>query len=151
MIRYPYQSYPIRGAGMPRHVIVHRPVIPLRIVGTSGHLEFRGLVDTGADDTLFPEAVIDQLGIAIPPGDRAVIVGIEGSTTVVRYGTVDLMLPGPGGGYRWSARVGFHAGFRIVLGHVGFLEYFTATFNGRSRQLTLTPNGSAPAPASSSP
>jgi hypothetical protein len=64
----------------------------------------------------------------------------------VRYGTVAGGARGGGGGYRWSARVGFHAGFRVMLGHSGFLDYFTASFNGRSRQLTPTPNGTAPAP-----
>ena len=145
MIRFPYQAYPVRGTGSTRHEIVHRPVIPVRITGITGHHDLRGLVDTGANDTVLPDAILEFIGVTFRPGDRAVIVGIEGSTTVVRYGTVDLEIPGAGGGYRWSARVGFHAGFRAVLGHKGFLEYFTASFNGRSRQLTLTPNGTAPA------
>lgn len=38
MIRFAYQSYPIRGPGATRYVIVHRPVIPFRIVGISGHV-----------------------------------------------------------------------------------------------------------------
>lgn len=108
-----------------------------------------GLVDTGADDTLLPGHLIEQLGAVIRPGDRAVIVGIDGGTTLVHYGIVDLMLPGPGGNYRWSTRVGFHASFRTILGHSGYLEYFTATFNGRRRHLTLTPNGTAPPPSMS--
>ncbi len=151
MIRFPYLPFAIPGAGTASFVTIHRPIIPIHALGTSGKDELRALVDTGADDTMLPDSLIDQLGVVIQPGDHAIIIGIEGSKTVARFGTVDLEIPGPGGGYRWSARVGFHAGFRIVLGHVGFLEYFTATFNGRSRQLTLTPNGSAPAPASSSP
>jgi hypothetical protein len=68
--------------------------------------------------------------------------GIDGGTSLVRYGTVDLVLPG----YRWSGRVGFHASFNAVLGHTSFLDHFTATFNGRHRYVNLTPNGSAPAP-----
>jgi Aspartyl protease len=121
-------------------------MIPIRVIGPAGDDDLRALVDTGSDDTLLPDSLIGLLGVALRPGDQAVIVGIEGSTTVVRYGTVDLEIPGAGGGYRWSARVGFHASFRVVLGHIGFLEYFTASFNGRTRQLTLTPNGTAPAP-----
>jgi hypothetical protein len=146
MIRFPYEAYPVRGVGATRHAIVHRPMIPIRIVGPAGRHDLPALVDTGADDSLLPDLLIGLLGVALRPGDHAVIVGIEGSTTVVRYGTIDLEIPGAGGGYRWSARVGFHASFRVVLGHSGFLEYFTASFNGRSRHLTLTPNGTAPAP-----
>ena len=146
MIRFPYQSFPVKGTRGAKYDIVYRPMIPIRAMGPAGDDDLRALVDTGADDTLLPASLIDLLGVALRPGDQAVIVGIEGSTTVVRYGTVDLEIPEAGGGYRWSARVGFHASFRVVLGHIGFLEYFTASFNGRTRQLTLTPNGTAPAP-----
>jgi hypothetical protein len=100
------------------------------------------LADTGADDTLLPDYLIGTIGAVLVPGDRAVIGGIDGGTSVVRYGTIDLELPG----YRWSSRVGFHASFNTALGHTGFLDYFTATFNGRRRYVNLTPNGSAPPP-----
>ena len=32
----------------------------------------------------------------------------------------------------------------VILGHVGFLEFFTAEFDGARGLLTLTPNGLAP-------
>jgi hypothetical protein len=118
-------------------------VIPVRVNGPNCDDDLDALVDTGADDILLPDYLI---GVVVVPGDQTVILGIGGSV-VVRYGTVDLELPG----YGWSARVGFHPGVRAVLGHAGFLEYFTATFNGRRRDLTLTPNGAAPAPAVPAP
>jgi hypothetical protein len=122
-------------------------VIPVRVIGPSGDDNLLGLADTGADDTLLPDVLIGPLGAVITPGDQAVIVGIDGGTTVVRYARVDLELPG----YRWSARVGFHASFSTMLGHTGFLDHFTATFNGKRRQMTLTPNGTAPAPTMPNP
>jgi hypothetical protein len=146
-MRFPYQSYPVRGAGTTRSVLVHRPVFPVHVIGLKGDANLMGLADTGADDTLLLDSLIGPLGVVIAPGDQAVIVGIDGGMTVVRYGTVDLELPG----YRWSARVGFHASFRTVFGHVGFLDYFTATFNGRRRYVTLTPNATAPAPTMPTP
>ena len=33
----------------------------------------------------------------------------------------------------------------IILGHTGFLEYFTATFDGKFGALTLVPNDELPA------
>jgi hypothetical protein len=141
-MRFSYQTYLVRGVGKSLYAQVHRPVISIRVIGPNGDDVLMGLADTGADDTLLPDFLIGALGVAIVPGDQASIVGIDGGTTVVRYGTVDLELPG----YRWSARVGFHARFNAILGHVGFLDHFTATFNARRRHLTLTPNGSAPAP-----
>ena len=64
-----------------------------------------------------------------------------------RITTVALELIAPGGGPWWATRVGFYAGAKPVLGHAGFLDHFTAKFNGRAKLLTLTPNGTAP-PAS---
>jgi hypothetical protein len=145
-MRFHYHSYPVRGAGTTRYAMVHRPMIPLRVIGPTGEDDFLALADTGADDTLLPDFLIKSLGVIIAPGDQALIVGIDGGRSVVRYGTLDLELPGPGGGYRWSARAGFHANFNAILGHTGFFEHVTATFNGQRRHITLTPNGSASAP-----
>jgi hypothetical protein len=114
-VRFPYQSYLVRGIGTTRYAMVHRPVIPIRVIGPNGDDNLMGLVDTGADDTLLPDYLIGSLGVTIAPGDQAVIVGIDGGTLLVRYGIVDLELPG----YCWSARVGFHASFSTILGNVG--------------------------------
>jgi len=35
-------------------------------------------------------------------------------------------------------------GPKPILGHAGFLDHFTAKFNGRAKTLTLTPNGATP-------
>lgn len=144
-MRFAYERYPVRGIGTTRYVIVHRPMVPLRILGRLGSENLLGLADTGADDTLLPDYLIKPLGIVIAPGDQAVIVGIEGGTVVVRYGFVDLELRGPSGSCRWAARVGFHPSFKTILGHAGFLDHFNTTFNGHRRLLTLTPNITLPA------
>src|SRR4051794_26159345 len=146
-MRFPYQSYLVRGIGTTRYALVHRPVIPVRIIGPKGDDNLLVLADTGADDTLLPDYLIGRLGVVLTPGDQAVIVSIDGSTSLVRHGLVDLVLPG----YRWSARVGFHATFSTNLGHIGFLDHFTARFNDRRRHITLTPNGTAPAPTMPTP
>jgi hypothetical protein len=141
MIRFPYKASTVRGTRGGASETIYRPMIPIVVYGPDGNYEVMAWVDTGSDDTLFPDNLIRRLGVVLNPNEHAVIAGIEGSMTVVRYGMVDLEIPEQGGGYRWSARVGFHAGPRIVLGHCGFLEFFTASFNGRNRHLTLTPNG----------
>jgi hypothetical protein len=48
----------------------------------------------------------------------------------------------------WSARVWFDDGRpdRLLLGHTGFLEHFTATFEGRGHRVSLQPNGTFPEP-----
>jgi len=118
-------------------------MIGIQMFGPAEHHELEGLVDTGADDTLVPERFLSRLGVIIAPGDYAMIGGIDGTGSLVRYGTIDLAIPELNGGYRWSARVGFHPGEKLILGHNGFLEYFTSKFNGRGRHLTLMPHGNA--------
>ena len=122
MIRFADRPFPVQSTRSGRYETIHRPILPIQIFGPAGSDEDEGLVDTGSDDTLFPDDRIGKLGVTIKPGDHAVIAGIEGSLTLVRYGAVDLAIPGPGGGTRWSARVGFHSGQKVVLGLGGSLE-----------------------------
>jgi hypothetical protein len=145
MIRIPYKSFTVQATRSGSTDTIYRPMILLRVFGPDGDDVDYGLVDTGADDTLFPNRMIARLGVVFNSSDYATIAGIDDSVTIVRYATVDLELLGAGGGYRFSSRVGFHAGHKIALGHNGFLEYFAASFNGRNRHLTLTPNGTAKA------
>ena len=50
---------------------------------------------------------------------------------------------------RWEGVVGFadfgaHESAAAILGHAKFLEYFTATFDGHQKQLTLRPTTGFP-------
>lgn len=145
-MRFPYQSYPVRGIGAAHVVAVHRPSIPIRVIGPAGEAVAYGLVDTGADETLFPDRFLGPLGVVVRPGDHATIVANDGGVVLVRYGMVDLELRRRDVAYRWSARVAFYSGTRALLGHAGCLEYFTATFNGQRRYVSMTPNGTATVP-----
>jgi hypothetical protein len=144
-MKFAYQKILVRGVGPASTEKVFRPIIPVRIHGNRAGASELGLVDTGCDDTLFPIRLAPLLGVGFSPGDYSAISGIDGGSFLVRYAQVDLELRASGESLRWSARVGFHPLERVVLGHSGFLDYFTASFNGRRRLLTLTANGQAPA------
>ncbi len=146
-MRFRYQRYPVRGTGPNYLAVVNRPVVPVRVIGPSGADDVPGLADTGADDTILPDFLIASLGIAIDPSDVGVIEGIEGGTFSVQYASVDLELSDPSGTYRWNARVGLHARHNAVYGQAGFLQYFAALFQGRTREVILIPAGHAPPPA----
>lgn len=150
-MRFPYQGYPVRGIGTARLELVWRPVVPVRILGPIGDVRALGLLDTGADDTLLPRHFLEPLGLALPAGARARVLGLGGGAAEADYATVDLELRGPRSAYRWSGRVGFYDGLRVVLGHVGALEYFRATFNHRARRITLDPSGPLPDPTIPAP
>jgi hypothetical protein len=139
-MRFRYRAYPVQGAGS-RHVeLIWRPVISLRAFGGGGGENLFGLIDTGADDTLLPEFLIDRIGVVLPPDEVAEIEGIDGTPIVIRYASVELQLEDPAPPHRvhrWKARVGFHRRYNAILGHSGFLEYFIAMFNGRTREVIL--------------
>jgi hypothetical protein len=150
-MRFPYEAYPVPGIGEGRVAIVHRPVVPVRVFGPNGGEELRGLVDSGADDTLLPDLLIEVLGVVIAPGDTTLIRGVGGGRLVVPFGVVDLELSKSRRKYRWSAKVGFTPGFQVILGNAGFLRHFTATLDGLRRRVTLKSNGSFPAPIHTTP
>jgi len=65
-------------------------------------------------------------------------------------GIVVLALTAEGQSCQWTATAQFFdfattEEEMIILGHTGFLEYFTATFDGKFGALTLVPNDELPA------
>ena len=125
---------------------LHEPVIVVRAIGPSGTpWLIQGLLDTGADETLLPMRFRDRQGVA--RGGRYTLKGAGGSPLVAWIGEVDLEMGSPRASYRWSARVGFTPRRDVAIwGRHGFLNYFTATFDGLRRSVSLRSNGSAPAP-----
>ena len=150
-MRFPYLKYPVPGLGAVFVTSIYRPTIPIRVFGPLGEGLAQGLVDTGADDTILPDRFIQPLGVKLDPHDVSKVRGISGGAMPLRYGTIELEIGRHGDSYRWSAKIAFYPGSRAILGYFGFLEHFTATFNGLRRHVTLTPNGTATAPAGGAP
>jgi hypothetical protein len=148
-MRFPYGRYTVQGT-MPNAItLVFRPMVAVRVISPRGDRAVLCRVDTGADDTLLPHDIVKALGITglSPPVN---IGGIGGSISA-EFGTVDLEISDGRTAYRWRARVGFHSS-RLdtctpVVGLKGFLQYFTATFDGRLHLLDLVPNGLAVSPS----
>jgi hypothetical protein len=71
-----------------------------------------------------------------------------GGEIVLSFADVELELVHLGERLRWLVRVYFAAddadGQTLILGHQGFLEYFTATFIGEECALDLEPNSYLP-------
>jgi hypothetical protein len=126
-----------------------RPMINVRVIGPAGDDNIFGRVDSGADDTLLPDYLIATLGViglSMP-----IPIGGIGGAALARYGTVDLEIGQKRASFRWAAYVGFYPHNVPVFGIKGFLQFFTATFNGRLRHLDLRSNGIAPPPGFPAP
>ncbi len=137
---------PLPGLG---HRLFHyRPVLFVQVSGSQSHLAFDGLLDTGADETVFQERVAQSLGIDLTGAEERQIDLIGRPAPIrVRYAAVTLQITdGLRETYAWSAVVGF-AATRLrynLLGHGGFLEHFDIEFRGADRVAVVMPNAAFP-------
>lgn len=124
--------------------VIHEPIILVRFIGPDRSYLIRGLLDTGASLTLVPETYASRLGVV--PGDRGKLSS-AGGPIGLSLAALDLELTKGRKSYRWSARVGStpRTDNLALLGHMGFLEHFTTTFNGQFQHVTLRFNGTASA------
>lgn len=132
------------------YLVILRPEIPVTVIGATGEGTYLGLVDTGSDNTILPKSVADRLGVSLAsaPGPPATVFG--GHHVELLVGQVMLQLEAEGEVLRWSAQLYFHdfpheEDETVILGHSGFLDYFTATFDGKQGTLHLIPNDELPA------
>ena len=128
-MNFPYRKEPSTpGSAHPRRSNVLRPRIPIRLIHKNRFVYLLALVDSGADDCLFPLEVAQELNLPLDPKN------------VNRYG-------GIGTGHISATfidvRVDFHddltfllyAGFSDapsvvpILGQAGFFDRFEVKFN----------------------
>lgn len=143
-MRFPYSVCIAPSVDTGDEIVVLRPEIPVRIHGPAGVVSVLALVDSGADNSIFPASVAVDLGITTTPGKGPGPMAFGGQQIALSFADVVLELNQEVSSVRWRARVYF-AEFpdetekSIILGHEGFLDYFTATFFGRDCILELIP------------
>ena len=122
----------------------------LRVIGQTGDAHLMALLDTGADECVLPLSVGEAIGARLSPDETILASGVGGNLLELIPGDVEFELVSGEESYRWQARIGF-ARFEnpedecTILGHVGALELFTATFDGENHRGTLLPNTAFPA------
>ena len=123
-----------------------RPVIPLCVIGPQGSWVQDALLDTAADDTVFPERVAAAIGLDLTGAPTGLSSGATGGPFLQRYAEVTLRLVDPNEQREWRAWVGFTSAplRQPLIGYAGFLQFFSATFFGEQREVELTVNGSYP-------
>jgi hypothetical protein len=151
MLQPPYQDEPLTGPpppSLPAAAKVRwRPLIPVTIIGPTGKRRFfpRALLDPGADDTVFPLAVVSILGVALKP-DIGHGLRWRGQGFSLRFGDVTLQLSDGLQVWLWPAVVGFSpAPVRYpILGLAGCLQFLDANYRGEDRMVELEMNRSFP-------
>jgi predicted aspartyl protease len=148
-MRFPYTLSIARSIDSGNEIVVLRPEIPVRVHGPAGTADMLALVDTGADSSILPLSVAHELGIETTPGKGPGAMAFGGERIALSFAEVVLEVSQHETAIRWPARLYF-ADFpddtekAVILGHEGFLDYFTATFDGEECVVTLEPNGGIP-------
>ena len=124
-----------------------RPMLAVRLFGpTRRWRDFRrAIVDSGADDTIFPaDAATLIVAILAPASGHS--VQWRGTAYPLRFARIELELAADGLVYRWPAVAAFSSAPLPypLLGNTAFLEYFDATFFGADHMLAIEPNASYP-------
>jgi len=143
-MKLPYRPYQVRLVQSEPLVSVWRPTTYVFLHGPLGTVRLNALVDSGADQTLFPMQFADALGITLDRERAGAIRGVSGSPITVYPADVEIELTNLKESYRWSATVRFAPGNNILLGHLGCLEFFTLTLDHHGRSFELAPNSCYP-------
>lgn len=123
-----------------------RPIVVVGGEGPSGSQAREALVDCGADDTVFPLAIAEEIGIDLDNAPSGEASTATQELAAVSYAEVTLRLANHGGTYQWPAKVGFTNAplKRPLLGFAGCLQFFTTTMYGEQESLVLEPNNLFP-------
>ena len=142
---FPYLPFRVSPTPAQPGSTIYRPIVPLVVSGSGSDVVTLALVDTGADETLIPDFLLPQIGIKVSDEETARFEGVGEGYMTVRYATVRLGIVHGGEEYGWEAKVGFFEGDNFaLLGHTGFLQYFTVACDGAGRMVSLSPNESLP-------
>jgi predicted aspartyl protease len=147
-MRFPYQSFPV---GRPLVTLAGRssrprPILSVNVIGPAGRRALDALVDTGSDDTVFPGSLAARIGLDLTAAPIGSASGVGQVAGMLRHAQVRLRIADHQEQREWEAWVAFTAAKlrQPLLGFAGFLQYFTAVFDGEREELELTVNGRYP-------
>ncbi|MFN0054416.1 MAG: aspartyl protease family protein [Planctomycetales bacterium] len=148
-MKFAYREYVGVFPGTNDFRLILRPIITVRIVGPKADARWDALVDSGADETLFPLSIAEALGIDLDPQMTSEASGITGDRLKIQYGDAELRIESDEEFIVWKTPVGFvdfgsASDGVVILGHGGCLDFFTATFDGEIGELERIPNSLLP-------
>jgi hypothetical protein len=147
-MRFPYHLFPTQQAvvSLGGRWVRPRPLVFVTLVGPSGVFVKRALLDTAADDTVFPDAAAVTAGLDLTNAPVGEASGVGAAPVVVRYAAVELRLTDGQEFRRWPAWVGFTAERlkQPLLGFAGCLQFFGALFRGDREEVELEVNALYP-------
>lgn len=144
-MKVPYLSFRNKPTLLVPEAIRYRPYVRLRVHGSVRHRTIWAVLDTGADITVLPRALAEEIGVTILAGEKRTARGVSGEAMEIVAGEVGLEIGDSDETHRWSSLIGF-ADFahpkqqRAILGHVGFFDQFRVTFDGVFHEVDIQRN-----------
>lgn len=123
-----------------------RPVILVTLVGPKGAKAVDALVDSGSDDSVFPQQVAVALGIDLTNAPTRVMTRLQPFSATLHFAQLRLLLT-DGKEFRdWPAWVAFTLAPLAypTLGFAGCLQFFTTKLYGDSQEVELEVNALYP-------
>ena len=135
-MRLPYRQEPVAvSPAHPERTSTLRPRIRIRLKHRNHFVDLFALIDSGADDCLFPIGLAKLLGLELRPQNVGQYVGIGPGEMTALFHTVTLEIGD------WSLPL--YAGFLdsprapALLGQNGFFSEFEVRFNLRKEAIEL--------------
>jgi predicted aspartyl protease len=115
---------------------VSDPTIPVIIQTQTGARTYMFLVDTGADCTVAPRRLAQQVGLVWPSLPPAQVVGVGPSGVSTRVGPLTFQV----GPWTFTVRCMFADAPRVpfILGRADFLDRLILTIDPAQRRIMLT-------------
>jgi hypothetical protein len=140
---YPYQEDGPRRL----HRIVHRPIVPVALVGSDVTAGQFACVDSGCSHVLAAPWLAVSAGVEPKNSNRVIDLGIGGAVVKTRFVDMRLRLLAPDGSdehfIEYETEVGFFDSwkptFTVLLGQVGFLDQFTVTMSQHAMLTAVEP------------
>jgi hypothetical protein len=141
---FPYVQLPSRRPIIPLGGRMTRPraLVWVTATGPKNTSYERCLLDSGADDTVFPDSAATRLGIDLTNAPVGEATGVASTPVPVRFVQVPLRITDGREWCEWLAWVGFTAAplRQPLLGFSGCPQFFHADFRGDREEVELTTN-----------
>ena len=135
-MRLPYRREPVVAsqAHPGRHATL-RPRIRIRLKHRDRFVDLFALIDSGADDCLFPIGLANLLGLELPPQNVGLYVGISPGQMTAIFDTITVEV----GDWSYPLYAGFLDSPRApaLLGQNGFFSEFEVKFNLQKETIEL--------------
>lgn len=136
-MKFPYLIVP--NLADPTKPVIPRPYIPVRLFYQEKHRNTFGLVDSGADVSIFHASIGRRLGIQIEQGRSGKTSGIGGVEMVTYYHTLSLQVDGLA--EIVPLEIGFADWLPVtgLIGEVGFFDVYRITFERTKGEIDIVP------------